>query len=222
MEPALPRTFLDGATLFRAEGPVIGLALRFDRLDNFWYTLLHELAAGPPSNRAILFIDDLEAGATDEVENEADAYASEALIPEEAWRASPAPPAEVTSSSRASCAAASDFPSDSSRGRVRREYNDYRVLSDLVGHHSVRRLFPGSHMGGELIMKSLYVPVLRSHQAERQAVGELQADLREITAPLIEVSRATATKWKTHSAQRGPTKRTPGIGRLLRQGRVVP
>ena len=41
----LPRTHLDGAALRLPNGkPVIGLTLRHDRIDNFWFTLLHELA----------------------------------------------------------------------------------------------------------------------------------------------------------------------------------
>jgi HTH-type transcriptional regulator / antitoxin HigA len=41
----LPRTHLDGAALQLADGtPVIGLTLRYDRHDNFWFCLLHELA----------------------------------------------------------------------------------------------------------------------------------------------------------------------------------
>ncbi len=41
----LPRTYLDGAVLKLPDGtPVIGLTLRYDRVDNFWFCLLHELA----------------------------------------------------------------------------------------------------------------------------------------------------------------------------------
>lgn len=41
----LPRTYLDGASFLAPWGrPVVGLTLRYDRLDNFWFTLLHELA----------------------------------------------------------------------------------------------------------------------------------------------------------------------------------
>jgi HTH-type transcriptional regulator / antitoxin HigA len=142
VEPALPRTFLDGATLFRAEGPVIGLTLRFDRLDNFWYTLVHELAhVALHSSRSMLFIDDLESGAIDEIEKEADAYASEALIPPEVWRSSPA--------SRLRSHQAVEHLARQLRispaivaGRVRREFRDFRVLSDMVGQRAVRRLFP--------------------------------------------------------------------------------
>ena len=43
--PHLPRTHLDGAAMKSAGGrPVIGLTLRYDRIDNFWWVLMHELA----------------------------------------------------------------------------------------------------------------------------------------------------------------------------------
>ena len=42
--PHLPQTYLDGASFFSPQGePVIGMTLRHDRLDNFWFTLAHEL-----------------------------------------------------------------------------------------------------------------------------------------------------------------------------------
>jgi HTH-type transcriptional regulator/antitoxin HigA len=42
--PHLPRTKLDGAAAFTSHGPVVALTMRFDRIDHFWFTLLHELA----------------------------------------------------------------------------------------------------------------------------------------------------------------------------------
>ena len=40
--PHLPHTYLDGACFnMPSNRPVIGLTLRHDRLDNFWFTLLH-------------------------------------------------------------------------------------------------------------------------------------------------------------------------------------
>lgn len=40
----LPRTHLDGAAMMLSSGkPVVALTLRYDRLDNFWFTLFHEL-----------------------------------------------------------------------------------------------------------------------------------------------------------------------------------
>ena len=45
IEPHLSNTHLDGAALmYRLDRPIIGLTIRHDRLDNFWYCLMHELA----------------------------------------------------------------------------------------------------------------------------------------------------------------------------------
>ena len=42
VEPHLPKTYLDGAVILKKEeNPIIGLTIRHDRLDNFWFTLLH-------------------------------------------------------------------------------------------------------------------------------------------------------------------------------------
>lgn len=42
--PHLPKTYLDGAAFWLDDHPVIALSLRYDRIDAFWFTLLHELA----------------------------------------------------------------------------------------------------------------------------------------------------------------------------------
>jgi HTH-type transcriptional regulator/antitoxin HigA len=88
IEKHLPKTYLDGAVCVNANGnPVIALTLRYDRLDNFWFTLMHELAhvALHVDGAEIWFIDDLDAESADRVEQEADALAQEAFVPEEAW-----------------------------------------------------------------------------------------------------------------------------------------
>lgn len=142
IEPALPRTFLDGATLFTPVGPIVGLTLRFDRLDNYWFVLLHELAhVALHTNISTVFLDDLEAGATDDAENEADTLALEATIPLDAWRRSPA--SRVRSRQAAETLAQELRISPAIvAGRIRRQYNDYKVLNNVVGHRAVRQLFP--------------------------------------------------------------------------------
>lgn len=40
----LEKTYLDGAKLMCGNNPVVALTLRYDRIDSFWFTLLHELA----------------------------------------------------------------------------------------------------------------------------------------------------------------------------------
>ena len=87
VEKHLKNTYLDGAVLRLGDGrPVIGLTLRYDRIDNFWFTLMHELAhvslhMEDNGNRA--FFDDLDLNESSRMEKEADEMAEDALIPPE-------------------------------------------------------------------------------------------------------------------------------------------
>ena len=60
--------------------PVIGLTLRYDRLDNFWFSLMHELAhVARHLDVEKSFYDDFDTESKkDPVEDEADKLASEA------------------------------------------------------------------------------------------------------------------------------------------------
>jgi HTH-type transcriptional regulator/antitoxin HigA len=142
IEPALPRTFVDGATIFAHERPIIGLTLRHDRLDNFWYTLLHELAhiAAHSGTSHKLFVDDIDAGATDRFESEADVLAGETLIPQEAWKRSPASRLRSRQAVEHLARQLKISPAIVA-GRIRREFNDYTVLNEFVGQNSVRQFF---------------------------------------------------------------------------------
>jgi HTH-type transcriptional regulator/antitoxin HigA len=42
--PHLPKTFLDGAAFRVGQHPVVALTLRYDRVDNLWFTFAHEAA----------------------------------------------------------------------------------------------------------------------------------------------------------------------------------
>jgi len=141
VEPALPRTFLDGATIFTQDRPIVGLTLRFDRLDSFWYTLTHELIhVSRHSGVATLFLDDMEAGVADELELETDSLAGEILVPGSAWKSSPASRLRSRQAAEHLARQLQISPAIVA-GKIRREFNDYRVLSDLVGQNTVRRLF---------------------------------------------------------------------------------
>ena len=64
---------------------VIGVTLRHDRIDNFWFTLLHEFAhvcCHLSEDRQVI-LDDLEVGSDDGIEAQADAFASDALNSQE-------------------------------------------------------------------------------------------------------------------------------------------
>jgi HTH-type transcriptional regulator/antitoxin HigA len=84
IEAHLPKTYLDGAVCISASGnPVVALTLRYDKLDNFWFSLMHELAhiALHVDGTETWYLDNLDAEGADEVEQEADALAQESLIP---------------------------------------------------------------------------------------------------------------------------------------------
>src|SRR4029077_321268 len=90
----LPRTHLDGAALQLADGtPVVGLTLRYDRLDNFWFCHLHELAhigrhMSTIKNEAFiddLTLDNVKGMPRDLRDDQADEWAENGLIPNDVW-----------------------------------------------------------------------------------------------------------------------------------------
>ncbi|RED11760.1 transcriptional regulator [Parasphingopyxis lamellibrachiae] len=144
----LPKTYLDGAAMRTKEQvPVIGLSLRFDRLDNFWFCLLHEAVHvwRHLKDEHDFFIDDLKLDPTDHsedwsVEEEADLLAQEALIPTNKWSdadlLSKATPFRVMAFAQS----VNVHPAIVA-GRVRRETGNYRLLSQFVGSNEVRQHF---------------------------------------------------------------------------------
>jgi HTH-type transcriptional regulator/antitoxin HigA len=135
--------WLDGAAMMCRTVPVVALTLRHDRVDNFWFVLMHELVhlLKHIGGEATSFYDDLDSdNQADPREIEADALAGEILIPADEWRNSPA--------SRLRSADAANHLAQRLRihpaivaGRIRRTYRDYRVLSGLVGQGEVRKQF---------------------------------------------------------------------------------
>ena len=86
IERALPGAIFNGAAIPTRRGiPVIGLTLQYDRIDNFWFTLLHELAHVWKHFDDVneLYIDYFGSGDqnNDSKEDEANSIAGEALIP---------------------------------------------------------------------------------------------------------------------------------------------
>lgn len=143
IESALKGTLLDGAALKDADGtPIIGLTLRYDRLDNFWYTLIHEVAhIWKHVTDGDAFLDDLDASSEDRREAEANRLAREAFIPRVQWRRSEA----YTSPSKESIekfAKELKISPTIIAGRLRRESGNYGLFSDLVGQNQVCMLFP--------------------------------------------------------------------------------
>lgn len=141
----LPKTYLDGAALLLHETvPVIGLTLRYDRIDNFWFSLMHELAhvalhLFEPGQDG--FFDDFDRkDSPTEIEQDADKLASEALIPAEIWTKSRIS-WQPTPSAVGELAQELGIHPAIVAGRARREHKNYRLLSQFVGSGEVRPLF---------------------------------------------------------------------------------
>lgn len=144
--PALPQTRLDGAAMLDEEGaPIVGLTLRHDRLDNFWFTLLHEMAhAWKHLVEPDLAITDenLDEHEDDDAkEVEANRIARDAFIPRALWRRSEAFLRPSTHSINAFASRLHISPAIVA-GRLRREKTGYGVFGKLVGNRQVRRMFP--------------------------------------------------------------------------------
>lgn len=130
---------IDGASFLLENGlVVIALTLRFDRVDNFWFTLLHEfghIALGHLNDRNALL--SLE-GSGQELERAASKYAANFILSKAEYR---------TLVSKRTFAE-SDVLKDAERlkihpaliaGRIWFE-NDYRVFSAFVNGYTVRHL----------------------------------------------------------------------------------
>lgn len=140
----LKKTYLDGAAMRTIEGvPVVGMTIRYDRIDNFWFCLLHELAHlgwhfGEDKN---FFVDDLELRSTtgtrdDQREIEANSIAQEALIPAVLWSKAKARTEPNVENVREIAREANVHPAIVA-GRIRHEHNNYRLLSQFVGSKTI-------------------------------------------------------------------------------------
>lgn len=147
IEPHLPKTYLDGAAMLLPDGtPVIALTLRHDRIDNFWFSLLHELAHVCLHLRKTedCFLDDLDMKVTDagedNPEREADKMATEAEIPTIFWE-------EKIVGKKATTVQIQNWADELKihpaiiAGRIRYHTNDYHKFARFLGTGSVRWQF---------------------------------------------------------------------------------
>ena len=144
IEKHLSGTYLDGAAMLDRDGrPVIGLTLRYDRLDNFWFMLLHELGhvfLHLVEGVRYDFFDEEGTTEDDKVERQADQFASNSLIPEGKWAKCLS---RFALSEEAVQIDAKNLGIDASiiAGRIRKDRSDYMILKSLVGQGQVASQF---------------------------------------------------------------------------------
>ena len=137
------KTYLDGAAMFDGERPVVALTLRHDRLDNFWFALLHELVhvkkhLGPERSFIADNLEDKIHQQTKE-EREADEGAREIMIPQAEWLASDLIRSPTMDAAMALADKLRIHPTIVA-GRVRFESGNWRLLSSIKAE--VRCQFP--------------------------------------------------------------------------------
>lgn len=142
IEPQLKGTQLDGAALKDIDGtPIVALTLRFDRIDNFWFTLLHEVAHiwKHVDNETDAFVDDLNTASTDRREAEANRLAGEAFIPRLIWKRSDA---YISPSKETVEALAKDLKIHPAIivGRLHKETGNFALFNSMVGHRQIRSM----------------------------------------------------------------------------------
>jgi HTH-type transcriptional regulator/antitoxin HigA len=147
----LPGTHLDGAATLLADGhPVIALTLRYDRLDNFWFTLAHEMAhvvLHLAKGDTTTFLDDLESkDVVSDKEKDADRFAAELLIPSKDWEKSGILN-DLSDNQVRDLAVRTHVNPAIIAGRIRYERKNYKILNHWVGNRSVRKVFPAYKSG---------------------------------------------------------------------------
>ena len=86
--PKLDKTPVDGFSFWSGDNPAIALTLRHNRIDNFAFTLMHEIGhidLHLRNNKEKSFLDLSTKDKADTLESEADLFAKEKLIPTKCW-----------------------------------------------------------------------------------------------------------------------------------------
>ena len=139
------KTYLDGAAMLDGDRPIVALTLRHDRLDNFWFALLHEMIhVQKHLTTGCRFIaDDLEdknrLGQAQE--DEADSGARDALIPPQLWNSAKVRETLAIEDAHELARQAGVHPCIVA-GRLRHETGNWRLMSNLISEAgSVKKLF---------------------------------------------------------------------------------
>lgn len=85
--PHLSKTYIDGAYFWVEGNPVVAVTLRYDRIDSFWFTVLHELGhvVSGHEEGSLDNLDRRNGKESSPTENEANAFAKENILPNEEY-----------------------------------------------------------------------------------------------------------------------------------------
>jgi HTH-type transcriptional regulator/antitoxin HigA len=145
VEPRLPNAVIDGAAILTAKGvPVVSLTLRIDRIDYFWFTLLHEVAHvwKHLSSSEEAFIDRIDSIEKPHIkEKEANRIARDAFIRRAVWERSFARLAPTKKNIQEFADELHIHPAIVV-GRLQFETGRYESFREFLGQGTVRAFFP--------------------------------------------------------------------------------
>lgn len=158
VEEHFKKTYLDGAAMLDNEMPVVALTLRHDRLDNFWFALIHELVHIQKhlkkDSSDVFIADNLDDKTrTSSQEKEADQGAKEALIPMSEWNNSAVKDTPTYESAIELANKLRIHPAIVA-GRVRHETGNWRLLSNLLGEKGAVSKNFEDQLGGQKLHAS--------------------------------------------------------------------
>lgn len=145
VEPRLPNAVIDGAALLSAQGvPVVALTLRIDRIDYFWFTLLHEVAHVWKHLNSLeeAFIDRIDSIERPQLkEKEANRAARDAFIRRAVWERAAARLAPSKKNIQELADELHIHPAIVV-GRLQFETGRYESFREFLGQGTVRAFFP--------------------------------------------------------------------------------
>ncbi|MEN3159967.1 ImmA/IrrE family metallo-endopeptidase [Alkalimonas sp. NCh-2] len=139
---SLPGMKVDGAALKLSSGhPVIGISLRYSRLDYFWFTLIHELSH-ISLHLDILenpILDDLDTDAESEIEISANRLAKQTFVDRSVWR-NCEPKYNKSIDAITKFSESIGIHRSIVAGMLRRESGNYASYSSIVNEYDVREI----------------------------------------------------------------------------------
>jgi HTH-type transcriptional regulator/antitoxin HigA len=144
-EKGLPSIKTDGLVYRTGNGvPVVALTLRYSRLDNFWFTLLHELSHVVKHYDLLddAIVEDLDSLPDSKIEKQADRLAKNTIVPRFIWeRCEVKYTHELESVIK--LAEQLDIHPALIAGMVRRELKNYTLFSNLINEVNTREIIFG-------------------------------------------------------------------------------
>lgn len=139
---SLPGMKVDGAVFRLSSGnPVVGMGLRYPRLDYFWFTLMHELAHISLHSDILEnpILDDLDTDSESDIEISANRLAKHSFVDRRIWR-NCEPKYDKSIDAITKFSESIGIHRSIVAGMLRKEFGNYSSYSEIVNEYDVREI----------------------------------------------------------------------------------